>query len=456
MAKSGLPRGIQEVSWKNQSDKRRTVKYRVRVNRKDFKWDELFDTLEEARKCLDMSKTKDGQLGITEREARDNKMRQEAISEWLRYPDLNFYLDKYADLYIGNSELVAHETKKRSIETNRHRLETIKRTELTSYPKGTPEITGQLVSLRQHARGAEQKPFGRFKLDEITEQTANDYVRARLATVSKATARREVGQMQAFFNKLRHFDKVAWDRLPSNPFEGVDKSLLDGHNKKRRRVLSEEEEERLFLALAEARSKSDKLTSTVRTSEMPLIVALALATGMRRGEVLTLRWEQVQDNCISLGADETKSDEERFVILSDDAKAILAKIPRKDERLFHYTADGFKSNWQRTIKKAGLDGFRFHDLRRTMISRVVATVSASPIVIGELTGMKSVDHLERAYIEPIQERAAAEHGITSERVLMQSVGHKGKRMLAHYTNLLPPQPRQSTRSGGSSKTKSEK
>ena len=54
-----LPRGIQLVQWKNQ-DKTKSVKYRVRIIRKDFKTDKLFNDLTEAKEYLFNSKTKDG------------------------------------------------------------------------------------------------------------------------------------------------------------------------------------------------------------------------------------------------------------------------------------------------------------------------------------------------------------------------------------------------------------
>ena len=54
---TSIPRGIQAVVWKNK-DKSTSVRYRVRIKRKDYKEDRLFDTLEEAKEFLQLSKSK--------------------------------------------------------------------------------------------------------------------------------------------------------------------------------------------------------------------------------------------------------------------------------------------------------------------------------------------------------------------------------------------------------------
>ena len=164
MSDSELPRGITEVSWRNKADKRRTIKYRVRVSRKTGKWDELFDTLDEAKKCLAMTKSPDGMLGLTEREARDRHMAQ-AVANYLRSPGLRHYvMQRYVPRYIGvpsreerktktGVELVyivtldgqEHEvspTKWRTVKTNVTRIESILKTVVRWYPPNLRSMSG--------------------------------------------------------------------------------------------------------------------------------------------------------------------------------------------------------------------------------------------------------------------------------------------------------------------------
>ena len=276
------------------------------------------------------------------------------------------------------------------------------------------------------------KPLGDFLIAEVDASVATNFIRARLtAGCAKSTVKREVGALQTVFNKLRFLDPEAWRRMPDreNPFAGADKSLLEGHKRRVRRRLSPEEEAALFRVLGGMRRKA-----------MLQIVALAMTTSMRRGECLFLRWSQVKETYIQLEAEETKSGEDRSVLLSKDAKAVLASIERVPgrDRLFDYTADGFKTNFARALKKAGIADYRFHLLRHESISRAIENLAdPSAVMLSQLTGMKSTRHLQEQYIDPHAEDEIAKRGqITSVAALMKSVGHADMQTLNHYTNLL--------------------
>lgn len=423
-----LPRGITPVQWKNPVSKTRSIRYRVRVNRKDtssptgrFEFDRLFETLEEAKEALAATKTRDGRLGLTEREKLAEAAKEVAMAMIAR-PDLRSYMADYIKTYI-KPKATGHPVKDRSAKVNQARLEHLLEIELE---RPAPNAMGFAVML-PGAKGTTWKRLGEFRLDEITAATATALIHERLKTCSPSTVHREIAAMATFWRKLKFIDAKAFEalRINGNPFEEADKkSLLKGWNRKRRRVLQEgAEEEALFNVLASRRKP-----------ELLQIVALALATGMRRGEILLLRWEQIKEGFIHLEADETKAEDERFVILSPEARAIIDSIERKpgQGRLFKLAIEGMKTAWQRAKKDAGCPDLRFHDLRRSFISRSLLRLQ-SPIAIAEAMGVQSVGHLERSFIKPLKAIESAKKGrIENDEELRQSVGHADSRITSRY------------------------
>lgn len=421
-----IPRGVQVLTWKN-ADKSKSVRYRVRISRADFKTDKLFDSLDEAVEFLRSSKSKAGRQALIEGEERQRLM-QQSIQDYLLNPTLSHYLDRYAremacrDLFDENSK--ATPTKIRSQEATRYRINNIKRIELTHLRREhRANLTGHL-SGKSILSAAPKKPFGEFKLMDITEATASEFLRERRRTAAASTVQRELNLLRAFFNKLRFLDRSAWDKLDENPFTTCDKTPLQQPDEEERDEaegrLPVDAEERLFAELAKCRNK-----------EMLQIVALALATGMRRGELLELEWDRIKEDRIILRSIDTKTRRKRSVPLNDAAKSVIQTISHRDEHLFHYTPDGFASNWDRIRKRANIGGFRFHDTRREFISRLIEQIS-SPIAISKTVGLSDVRHLEKTYLEPLQRQQMHTDGIKSEHDLMQAVGHGSKQMTAHY------------------------
>jgi integrase len=183
-------------------------------------------------------------------------------------------------------------------------------------------------------------------------------------------------------------------------------------SKIRKRRLTEDEENSLYAEL-----------SKCSNPEMAEIFGLALTTGMRRGEILELKWSNVKENTIDI---ERAKAGPRTVVLENEAKLVLASaLKRKkpgDDRIFHYTPDGFATNWDRVKKRANIENFRFHDCRREFISRIVERIS-NPPVVAEKVGMSDVNHVNRQYVQPAVDALSDENGIQSMTGLLKSVGH---------------------------------
>jgi integrase len=271
-----------------------------------------------------------------------------------------------------------------------------------------------------------KRSFGDFKLAEINEQAAEFYIDARAKEVSLSTVKRDVAFLASFFATWLPKDDPKAAASVGNPFAtpGVRKRLKDVTSRRDVRLeqFGEDAEKRLFAELERCRNP-----------EMLQIVGLALTTGQRRGEILGLEWARVFPNHIQLRAIDTKSKKPRVVPLSKEAKEILAAIERKPEtkRVFSYTADGFKSVWERVRTRAGLPELRFHDLRHTFVSRLLEVI-ASPVAAASIVGYKSIAHFEQQHVKPAKDRKELENGIQSERGLMLAVGHADNRMTAHY------------------------
>lgn len=117
-----------------------------------------------------------------------------------------------------------------------------------------------------------------------------------------------------------------------------------------------------------------RLLRSIRESGSPWgreIVPFAIETAMRQGEILALRWSDVDIERRIATLHITKNGERRYVPLSSEAVRILREIgPKNQGPVFNRTYDALKSAFQRACNKAEIDDFRFHDLRHEATSRL--------------------------------------------------------------------------------------
>ncbi len=107
------------------------------------------------------------------------------------------------------------------------------------------------------------------------------------------------------------------------------------------------------------------------------IVQLAYLTGMRRGEILGLRWEQVdlQNKVIILEAADTKTREKREIPLSNALVELFQRIPKTLGSSYVFTRKGqrlkeVKDDFLKACRQAGIVDFRFHDLRHCAVTNL--------------------------------------------------------------------------------------
>lgn len=196
--------------------------------------------------------------------------------------------------------------------------------------------------------------FGHMLPDNVTAQACYKYVDTRRSKDGKpvpVAARHEIALLGHVFAKA-----IRWGAASSNPVRGMD---FGERSAKRAQVPLEQVEALKALA-------GDRL---------PVAIDLAVSTGQRRGDLLTLRREQLTDEGIVFQQSKTGagvliewSPDLRAII--DRAKRLAPQIPGdyliRTRRGKPYTAEGFSAIWQRAMAKhvkAGGQRFSFHDLR---------------------------------------------------------------------------------------------
>ena len=121
------------------------------------------------------------------------------------------------------------------------------------------------------------------------------------------------------------------------------------------------------------RAEADRLIAAC-PPHLALIVRYALATGCRAREILDLEWNRVDLQRHTAWLNKTKNGTPRGVPLNRDAVAVLCEqIGKHPQYCFTFRGEPIKANisnkgWFAALKKAGIEDFRFHDLRHTWAS----------------------------------------------------------------------------------------
>ena len=173
--------------------------------------------------------------------------------------------------------------------------------------------------------------------------------------------------------------------LASNPVKGI---TSKPENNKRIRYLSDEERTNLLQACKN--SSWDKLE---------LIVTMAMVTGMRRGELVKLKWSDIDFNIGTACLKTTKNGEPRIVPIPRVALDML-KTYRVVGNEYIFKSEKvnkpfvFQKHWLKCLEESGVENFRFHDLRHDAAS-TLARAGATLLEIGVILGHKSVQTTQR-------------------------------------------------------------
>ena len=235
--------------------------------------------------------------------------------------------------------------------------------------------------------------FGDKKLSELNAWIIEKWRSNRLKSgIRPATVNRDLTAIKAALAKA-----VEWRFIPAHPLADLKPSKVDHAGKVR--FLSNDEEASLLQALDQReerkRTERDTHNQWLKARKKPALpslegryadhlkplVILALNTGMRRGELLTLAWADIDLTraMLTVNGDTAKSGKTRHIPLNTDATAALETWQETTGMAQSLVFPGdqgermgsIKTAFNRLLANAGIENFRFHDLRHTFASKLV-------------------------------------------------------------------------------------
>jgi len=172
------------------------------------------------------------------------------------------------------------------------------------------------------------------------------------------------------------------------------------------RILTADEEFRLLSACGGGRTisytRNGKRITATTDGENPFlkaIILLGLESGLRRNEILTLEWKDIdlEKGIVEVQSQHTKTQRERTVPLLKRTVAELRALPTfgRDGKIFPF--NDFKRSWSTALRLAEIEGLTFHDLRRTFVTRL--NVRQVPLAIaGKLAGHSTLATTQKHYV----------------------------------------------------------
>jgi len=244
-------------------------------------------------------------------------------------------------------------------------------------------------------------------LSEINSWVVEKWRSERLKSgISKVTVNRDISALKGVISKA-----VEWEIIPYNPLAKVKPLKIQSLG--RVRYLTTHEEDTLKQKLADRDKKiiSERgsgnewrrirgrellpdLVGCKYADHLTPIVLLGLNTGLRKGELFSLDWSDInlKTKTLTVQGKTSKSGETRYMPLNTDAINILKQWRGQSIKSeFVFPAKGGKrlnniqTSWENVIKDSKIKNFRFHDLRHSFASKLV--MKGAPLnTVRELLG----------------------------------------------------------------------
>jgi integrase len=222
--------------------------------------------------------------------------------------------------------------------------------------------------------------FSRMKVADIRRNDIERYITLRSGIVSAGSVVKEMNILKHCLSKA-----VAWELIPVNPAHGVKlPKVSEGRTK--------------YLSPTEFKAALEAAPDWMRAP-----MALAAFTGMRRGEILNLRWKDIDLAHQRVYLRETKNGTLRVLTLNQLAMQVLQSLPVGDPgmlvlpdvdpaRLSVYT--------RRVFASVGIADASFHSLRHTAASWLVME-GVDLYAVGQILGHKTPRMTQRyAHLSP--------------------------------------------------------
>lgn len=248
--------------------------------------------------------------------------------------------------------------------------------------------------------------IGYYFLSDITSSVISQCRDDLLDEDIRGGKKRSPATVSRYMTTMSYVMNVAlkeWEWIELNPFTRVKKPK---EPRGRVRFLDNEERERLLDACKASNSK-----------DLYPIVVLAISTGMRQGEILNLKWKDIDFSRSQLVLHETKNNERRAVPIVGLAHKVLSELSkvRRIDTPFVFPGKNpdqpmkIRKSWDTALANAEIKDFRFHDLRHTTAS-YLAMNGATLAEIAEVLGHKTLQmvkryaHLSEAHTSSVVEK----------------------------------------------------
>ena len=220
--------------------------------------------------------------------------------------------------------------------------------------------------------------FGNIRINQITPWNVDKYKSNRLKEISrlgKPISKASINREIACLKKMLSY-AVAENWIPSNPLKGY---RLFNEKPKKIRVVTLDEFNMVY------NNSSEYIKPILNT---------AYNTGMRRGEILNLKWEHVNLHEGYIRVEESKNNEQRLIPLNNEMKKTLKSLNSEKENEHVFNKNGqaiicFKTAFEGAILRSGVERFTFHDLRHTFATNLVMN-NVDIVTVQELLGHKSI------------------------------------------------------------------
>jgi integrase len=241
--------------------------------------------------------------------------------------------------------------------------------EVTPTLRGAPEDTYRLKKMMRN-------PIAELNLTELTPNKIANYRDERLKEIKPNTVIRELAYISSMINHARR----EWGLGIINPVAQIRKPP---QTQGRERVLNDVEMNRILREV-------EKLNSFMKP-----LCEFALETAMRRGELLSLNWININFINRTAYLKMTKNGSSRTVPLSTQAINILSKLPRDiTGRVFPLKPNTVSMGFIKAMKRTDIKDFHFHDLRHMALTRLSSKFT-NILELAAISGHKELKMLQR-------------------------------------------------------------
>jgi integrase len=238
-----------------------------------------------------------------------------------------------------------------------------------------------------------KEKIGHYRLSDVSTSLIAEYLDELSSGITVRGTKRSGATVNRYFAALSHVFTIAikrWEWLDVSPLDRIEKEV---ESRGRVRFLTQEER--------------SKLLESCKESHCPYlhsIVVLAISTGMRKNEIMRLKWEDVDLIKGRIVIHETKNGQRHSVPLVGYALETINNLNEGRKTisplLFPSTDQSFdrpydiRTAWENAVKRAGIENLRFHDLRHDRASTLAAG-GASLAQIAEVLNHKTLQMVKR-------------------------------------------------------------